>query len=328
MFAILTNEIFLLVSRTMKSIILAIVIASMMMVSNSFGADAAKEKTLTWSFSAESSYPRKKTTIKPAELGKQLADIQALDKSNPLESGCSEAIGRYAELLNKYPDSMDIYRFIPACNLGENALSAIMSVFAREKAASALKIDPRQEDFFRKGEVFFSKVLNDSTKADVWDAYLSYRFARGGFDFSKWIFTDAAKLLSEKRPVDDSVMKHYTQELQTFIVWMASNDNVTIARRMHDLEPSNPRYSGILGSLMVGNAFTGILNDFLNKAKTLKTEPTGDEVLLFFRERGKAVSSQLDEALDLLTPLCQKKHIDQACKDVELAKFLKDPKKE
>ena len=128
--------------------------------------------------------------------------------------------------------------------------------------------------FFHRGNEFFKKTLSDDATAVVWESYLQYKMAYLGF-------------LSRNRMDGASKLD------------IADGKSVDIARRLHRLKPDSSRYNGVLGSLIVANAF-----EKMTKGMSLE-------------------QSLLDEAIALLEPLCSVQKYQQACQDIRVVLDLK-----
>lgn len=314
----------------MKKMILVALLA--MLVSTVVSGEE-KTKNLEWNFSAETSYPKEMRSIKPADLSKRIAVIQKLNKGDPLSKECAEAVKRYDELLAKYSDRPEVYGEIPTCNLGERAFKVIF-----EMLSSASEDAPAKEfvkfgnesqtlllKYWEKADAYFAKALGDSAPPEVWDAYLNYNIQRLGASFANFMMTDVYELFAKKAG-KQAMINNFMNRFQQYLYEMAGDKNLKAAKMLYEIDPKNQRYAGMFGSLLVGRGFTDIIADMLKAAQKDKSSKKFDAAGFIAKDAKKpGIAKALDEGISVLQPVCKSGKYEQACKDMELAEFLKNP---
>ncbi len=317
-------------------------------------SDKPPSREVNWSFSLKTSYPvpqtaqtsgvapvlgnakergypvASPTAIQPPVLAKLIDEIEVLDSKQPAGPDCDKAMDRFAELLKKYPARYEIYRVIPTCRMGDSSLQTIQAFLQQGSSATLKKsVDAMRQSekvidgYYRAGDAFFAKALTGTVAPEVWEAHLDFVMTRSTYRFISQALVKISQATSKNKQPDEALLNTYLSDFQKYLLRFGGDEFLSIARMMAKLQPKDPRYQGILGSLLVGKAWTTVLSAFFQAAAALPEKQSID-FLSFLQEKRSSlpIGPTLEEAEQLLTPLCQSKFAEQACRDLELIQFI------
>ena len=304
----------------------ALVLAVLLAPAPSWAAQPPS-RDLDWTFSVETSYPAKsKPRVEPKELADKLERISRLAADpDPLAAGCARAMTEFKGLREDNPSRAEVYLGIPTCRAVRQVRSILDNMrdpkdgFDPEGQLATLKICVDEvRGHYDAGEAFFRKAIAGSRDPRVWEQYLEFCWARDAFfSFVGSMMPNIVSGVGGKKA--EAVVADWVRDLQSMTVKF--DRHMETARRLTGLAPAEPRYKGMLGSLLVGKVFTTVAAALHEEGARL---PQGQDIDVpaVIRRVLDGNASSLEDAKSLLDPLCQAKLYDKACQDLELAAAL------
>lgn len=256
-----------------------------------------------WGFSKSDVY-KGEIKIEPKDLAKKVSQIEKLDN----EKTCSKAMELYEKTQKEYAGSPFIYNEIPNCLLSEDVYAAF-STF--QLKGSELEKVKKLEPYYSDGARFFNEVFKKSdVSLEELRAALEFRIG-----FAAFVFLDKSMNAIASIGGTPKFESYYVGILSEEIAQIASDENILLGREILSRDPNNTHAKALLGTILVGNSWTKIVNAFM--AETFKKKDL--DVVAFIENRGKAMN--FDEAKTLLEPICAANNY-QACQDLAAAYML------